>query len=429
MAFGKQELDDLLFAQNAVLIVHSDAFEDDILDALALRVEDEDPDLQVVWAPLSAPPRGPKTQRAPPSQVTPQGTLRMAPRSIAEYKCVIDQLKLRALLFLGCTPSAAALIAAQSRGIPVATAHLKRRDIPKRRRFSMLASKMLRLRSLDMIFTVDDAHTIAQDLHLPQHAVKHCADMRLLRQTPAVPAHHFSTIQPKLLHRSIWAATGVTRGDMRHILAAHRHVLRRDFRTLLILAPRDPRDIIACKAYIYEAQLSFACVTDTPYPDDQTHIWLDDTGQTTEQPTDRPTDRPTGQTQSLWHHLAQSSCVGGSFDDTALPADVTPIIGHGSAVIYGPKLGSFQNDVTHLVRLRAARQVSNAESLAQAVTELSNVDISAVQTVAAWDYSTQADAAIGDVAHWLIAPHAAPYDTADHITQDTYDEDAQTLVS
>jgi 3-deoxy-D-manno-octulosonic-acid transferase len=412
MAFGKQELDDLLFAQNAVLIVHSDAFEDDILDALALRVEDEDPDLQVVWAPLSAPPRAPKTLSVPPSQVTPQGTLRMAPRSVAEYKCVIDHLKLRALLFLGCTPSAAALVAARTRGIPIATAQLKRRDIPKQRRFSMLSSKMMRLRSLDMIFTVDAADAIAHDVHLPLSMVKHCADMRLSRATPAVPPDHFAAVQPKLMHRSIWVATDVTRGDMRHILAAHRHVLRRDFRALLILAPRDHRDITACKAYIYEAQLSFACVADTPCPDDQTHIWLDDTGNAA----------------ALWHHLAQSSCVGGSFDDTAMPADITPIIGYGSAVIYGPKLGSFQNNVTDLVRLGAARQVSDADALANAVTDLSNVDMSAAQTVAAWEYSTQADAAMGEVAHWLITPKPKHLGKTGR-TQDKNDENTRTLVS
>lgn len=414
MAFSKQELDTLLFADQAVLIVHSDAFDEDVLDALALRVEDDDPDLQAIWAPLTPNAQNPNTATDTETrQVTPQGSLRSAPRSVAEYKLAIKHLNLRAILFLGCIPSAAALVAAHSMNIPVAAAHLKRSDIPKQRRFWALAPKMLRLRNLDMIFTVDPAKAIAHDLHIPETLVRHCADLRFSRPAEPVPLEHYETLHPKLMHRSIWAATHVTRGDMRHILTAHREILRRDFRALLIIAPRDQADYIACKAYIHEAQLSFRCTSEAHCPDDQTHIFLDDTGMPS----------------ALWHHLAQSSVVGGSFDDVALPADITPIIGHGSAVIYGPKLGSFQSNVTELVRLRAARQVSNASTLAHAVMELSNVDTAAAQTVAAWDYATQADATLSEIAQWLIAPYAAQSRPLLIKRQDSRDEDTQTLVS
>ncbi|MCK0141295.1 glycosyltransferase N-terminal domain-containing protein [Aliiroseovarius sp. F20344] len=201
-------------------------------------------------------------------------------------------------------------------------------------------------------------------------------------QVPGCDAEERDLIAQKMDARPVWLAVGVDKAELDAILAAHRTLIRKSHRLLLVLIPNEPS--LASDLAVTLEQENWIISTrdrDTyPHRDDQIFV----------------VDR--GDECGLWMHLASISFIGGTLADGAHQNPLESA-GLGSVVLYGPNGGRHAASFERLRNAGAARKVNDAATLAIEIEHLLAPDKAAEMAIAAWDVTTKG----ADVSEYLVS--------------------------
>lgn len=195
---------------------------------------------------------------------------------------------------------------------------------------------------------------------------------------PCDPTEHDEMAQV-ISGRPVWLAASAHAHEIGMILNAHRAVLRREHRLLLILAPGSPEALTNARAG--SAEFNCADWSEGALPSDRHSILLaentDDLG--------------------LWYRLASVSLQGGTLTPGQTGRDPLEAAALGSAVLYGPNLGAHLHTYSRLSQAGAARIVNSDSSLAAALSSLIAPDKAASMAHAGWDIATEGSTTIDRV--------------------------------
>jgi 3-deoxy-D-manno-octulosonic-acid transferase len=175
-----------------------------------------------------------------------------------------------------------------------------------------------------------------------------------------------------LAARPVWFAAAVPEGEEGAVIEAHRRALRLAHRLLLILAPADPERVPALAARL-EAEEGWGVArrAEDEEPTAEVEVFLGDTGE-----------------MGLWYRLAPISWIGGSLAGPGAQRDPMEAAALGSAIVHGPRPGPYGAALGRLGAARAARAVSSAADLGEAVADLLAPDRTARLAQAAWGVAT-----------------------------------------
>ena len=171
--------------------------------------------------------------------------------------------------------------------------------------------------------------------------------------------------------RPTWLAASTHAPEEEMVAQAHRIVMRRSPRMLLILAPRDPDRGGGVAASLRASQLRVAQRSKFEKITDETEIYL----------ADCPDEL------GIWYRLAPLSFVGGS---------LVPVGGHnplepaalGSAILHGPHVGNFKEIYDRLAVAEGAVRVSSEGELTNQIVRMLAPDQAAAMAHAAWEVSS-----------------------------------------
>ncbi len=178
-------------------------------------------------------------------------------------------------------------------------------------------------------------------------------------------------IAASLAARPVWLASGVCEVEEQALVDAHKQLVRKSHRLLLIIEPREP-DRGAALADTLEADgWGVACRSRDEDPTSDIQIFIaDQEGES-----------------GLWMHLAPITYAGGSM---GVGTELNPLqpAALGSVVLFGPKVNGFFESYRRLERAGAATRVDDQTSLTKAVEHLLSPEEAARMAMAAWDVTT-----------------------------------------
>jgi 3-deoxy-D-manno-octulosonic-acid transferase len=194
---------------------------------------------------------------------------------------------------------------------------------------------------------------------------------RMEEQSAALPCQEAerSALAQLMATRPIWLAAGIPESEEAAVIAAHRAALRLAHRLLLILVPADPARAPLLAAQM-EAEEGWTVAQRglEQEPDTETEVYIPDSSLEF----------------GLWYRLAPVTFLGGSLaGDGCLRNPMEPAA-LGSAILYGPRPGSFGAAFGRLGAARAARAVASHHDLAEALSDLLSPDRAARLAQAAW---------------------------------------------
>lgn len=173
--------------------------------------------------------------------------------------------------------------------------------------------------------------------------------------------------------RPVWLAMQVALDEASTILAAHRQALMTSHRLLLILHPADLDAAANITATAMAADLRTRNWSAGDMPDDNTQVLIADTAEDL----------------GLWLRMAPVTFLGGSIRPGHQSCDPYVAAAHGTAIIYGPHVGSNVDAYGGLMNAGAARIVNDAATLGRAVMQMIAPDQAAQMAMAGWDVVTQ----------------------------------------
>lgn len=278
-----------------------------------------------------------------------------------------------ALLLLGSDLPPALILAAARRSLPIILAEA--RFAPEDTGWTLRASARRELvRQIRAILVTDPAsQAIALRMGADRRRVTMTGPVAEIRDPLPCSEAERSVMAQLLRGRHAWLAASVPPDEEEAVLTAHLAALAQSHRALLFLAPRDP-DRIDPLAHVIEASgLIVARRSLDEDPTEDVQVML----------TDGPTE------MGLWYRLAPVTYLGGTLggDDAAARHPFEPAA-LGSAIVHGPHTARFATEWQQLGGAGAARQVSGAEELANAIAELSQPDLIATLASNAWTVST-----------------------------------------
>ena len=168
--------------------------------------------------------------------------------------------------------------------------------------------------------------------------------------------------------RAVWLAALTHKGEEAIVAQAHREVLRRAPRALMIIMPQSPaRGAGIAKMYRDNGwRVARRAAGEPLLPD--TEIYVADTADEL----------------GLWYRIAPISFVGGSMMDGTGHNPFEPAA-LGSAVVHGPNVDSYREVYDRLRDAGGARLVRDEGELASAVVDLLAPDQVATMAHAAWE--------------------------------------------
>ncbi|MBM3605097.1 MAG: 3-deoxy-D-manno-octulosonic acid transferase [Alphaproteobacteria bacterium] len=286
---------------------------------------------------------------------------------------VLDHARPRALLLLGSDLPPALLTAAHARHIPAILAEFRLN--PQDTGWSLQASMRRQLLSqMTAIMLTDTAsQNLARRIGLPRARVTMTGPVSEIREPLHCSETERESMAQQMNGRHAWFAAGLPQAEEAAVLAAHQAALRHSHRALLILAPRDPARIDGLARDVEADGLTVARRSEDEDFGDEIQVLL----------TDGPTE------MGLWYRLAPVTFMGGTLagDDNTMRHPFEPAA-LGSAIVHGPQPGPYQTEWQQLDGALAARQVRNADELAQAITELTQPELISTLASNAWRVST-----------------------------------------
>lgn len=169
--------------------------------------------------------------------------------------------------------------------------------------------------------------------------------------------------------RPVWLAAALPEMEETSIIAAHRAALRLAHRLLLIIVPQDPaRAESLARRLEAEEGWSVALRSAEQEPEPESEVYIADSASE----------------YGLWYRLAPITYLGGSLLGTGSLRDPLEPAALGSAILHGPRPGSYGATFGRLGAARAARAVTSGADLGEAVSDLLSPDRAARLAQAAW---------------------------------------------
>ena len=173
--------------------------------------------------------------------------------------------------------------------------------------------------------------------------------------------------------RPVWFATNLPQEEETAVIAAHRMALQQAHRLLLILMPEDPARAEPLAHQIEAAEgWAVALRSLDQEPDPETEVFI----------VDNPAE------YGLWYRLSPVCFLGGSLGGAGSGRDPMEAAALGSAILHGPSVGRYGAIFGRLGAARAARAVSSAADLGEALGDVLAPDRSARMAQAAWAVAT-----------------------------------------
>lgn len=177
-----------------------------------------------------------------------------------------------------------------------------------------------------------------------------------------------------LTSRPVWFAACLPEAEEAAVISAHRAVQSYAHRSLLILSPEDSARTAALAAQLDNQEgWVVACRSKDEEPDADVEVFLADGAED----------------YGLWYRLAPITFLGGSLSGRGCLRNPLEPAALGSAILYGPRAGSFGALFGRLGAARAARAIGSAGDLADALGELLSPDRAARLAQAAWAVTSE----------------------------------------
>ncbi len=190
---------------------------------------------------------------------------------------------------------------------------------------------------------------------------------------PTADPRKLEALRPALAGRPVWLAAQTRAGEEPMVAEAQRQMTRFSHRLLSVIAPDDPERGGSLANSLRDQGWNVAMrSTGDPITEDVQVVIVD-----------------VGNELGLWYRLAPITFVGSSLvpgfggQDPFAPATL------GSALLYGPNVGSYLDSYSRLVNAGGARIVKDASSLAQGLQLLLAPDKAAAQAHAAWEVASR----------------------------------------
>lgn len=189
-----------------------------------------------------------------------------------------------------------------------------------------------------------------------------------------------------LLGRPIWLAAHVDEKELTILLEAHRRVMRFSHRAMLILVPEPNADQNAFLEELEKSGLTTIRWSDGEPPSEATQIvFADIEGEL-----------------GLWYRLAPISFMGSSLFPGMTGSNPYEPAAHGSAIVHGPHLGRLANSYARFSDASAAKRVTDADSLAAAITRLIQPDQCASMAHTAWEVASRGSTLTDTIAERIL---------------------------
>jgi 3-deoxy-D-manno-octulosonic-acid transferase len=224
------------------------------------------------------------------------------------------------------------------------------------------------VQTLRQVYALDDA---AARAYRKAGAIAVEVSGRMEEASAALPCHEGerSALAETLNTRPVWLAADVPEAEEAAVIAAHRSALRMSHRLLLILVPENPARAAGLAQEIEAAEgWMVASRAEDQEPEPETAVYLPDSAQE----------------YGLWYRLAPVTFLGGSLAGAGALRNPMEPAALGSAILYGPRPGAFGAAFGRLGAARAARAVSSAQDLAEALGDLLAPDRAARLAQSAW---------------------------------------------
>ena len=159
-------------------------------------------------------------------------------------------------------------------------------------------------------------------------------------------------LKTALSHRNVWLAASTHAADEATVADAHSYILKSDPSCLLVVAPRSPDRAQHVGAFMRRRGLVSECMKDGVPPSDDCQVAIiDKIGRL-----------------GVWYRVSRVGFIGGSMGNGGGHNPYEPAR-LGCAVIHGPSVRNFECDYKLFHDHRAARQISSAKELADAVRD------------------------------------------------------------
>ena len=209
-------------------------------------------------------------------------------------------------------------------------------------------------------------------------------------ESAPTPLPHFEDERQDLAKslgaRSVWLAADTSLAEIDQIANAHHMACRRAHRLLLIVALKNPADAALSVEKLEMAGFDVALRTSGEEPTESTQVYVADTEDEL----------------GLWYRIAPitylgGSLIGGPCRDPFEPATL------GSAVLHGPDVSPFEQEIARLAVANACVSLSSFEELGQSVERLLSPDKTAQIVHAAWDVTSRSADVSNRLAEAIIA--------------------------
>lgn len=186
-------------------------------------------------------------------------------------------------------------------------------------------------------------------LGLPRAAVGPVVDLKALYTPPNLAPE--PALQAAFQRDHTWLAASTHEGDDEVILDAHLAALEREPKLRLILAPRHPKRAKDIRKLAQDRGLGISQRSTDQSPEAQVYL-ADTMGE-----------------MAIWYQLAGRVFIGGSLSDLGGHTPYEPAA-FGAALIHGPDMENFAAARDRLKTTEAAKEISTAHDLAQALATL-----------------------------------------------------------
>lgn len=211
------------------------------------------------------------------------------------------------------------------------------------------------LRLFDKLLVQDNASE-ARFIELGAHAdrIEVVGALKAVARPLPAPTEELARLQAQLNGRPIWLASSTFETEQAEVVAAQKHLHSMLPGALMIWAPRHLRDADQAAVLAKDAGLKVARRSLGEGIDPDVDVYLADTiGE-----------------MGLWYRLAPISFMGHSLFSDLEGKNPFEAVALGSVILHGPHMSYFAESYAGLAAEGAAREITDAASLAEAVLEL-----------------------------------------------------------
>ncbi len=314
------------------------------------------------------------------------------PDSPAEARAFLDHWRPEIGVFSEGELRPALIEAAAARALPLVMADARAPRLPREREGWFPGLVRGALSAFDWIGALDEtaARTFrragAPTVAVAGRMEEPSAALPCIEAERAALAQTFAT-------RPVWFAAALPEAEEDAVITAQRTALRQSHRLLLIVLPEKP-DRAAPLSDRAEAEgWAVAHRAQDQEPEPETEVFIVDSAAEI----------------GLWYRLAPITFFGGSLSGAGALRDPMEAAALGSAILHGPRAGDHGAAFGRLGAARAARAVSSATDLAEALGDLLSPDRTARLAQAAWavasDGAEATEALLARIRHLTDGKH------------------------